>query len=124
MVKEMKITLIKTSKLIITGIAVIGLGVAVLSSGWSRASAAPVAGGADTYKTKCAACHGADGSGNTPAGKNFHLRDLGSADVQGQSDAQLLSIISNGKNKMPGFQKTLGADTCSELVKFVRSLKH
>jgi len=39
-------------------------------------------GGADTYKAKCAACHGATGAGDTAMGKNLKLRDLGSADVQ------------------------------------------
>ena len=28
------------------------------------------------YRTKCAACHAADGSGNTPAGKKFAVRDF------------------------------------------------
>jgi cytochrome c6 len=79
---------------------------------------------AATYKAKCASCHGADGSGNTPAGKGLKCRDLRSAEVQGQSDAQLLAIVTKGKGKkMPGFEKTLGADTCKALVAYVRSLK-
>jgi|SRR5581483_5826502 len=114
---------INITKLAITGMAIVGLGVAGLSTR-SLATPTPFEGGADTFKAKCAMCHGADGTGNTPAGKNFKVRDLGSTDVQAQSDSDLLAIISNGKNKMPGYQKTLGADACNDLVKFVRTLKH
>ncbi|MEK6302405.1 MAG: cytochrome c [Acidobacteriota bacterium] len=91
----------------------------------SQAAASPaVVDAAATFKAKCAACHGADGSGNTATGKALKCRDLGSAEVQGQSDAQLLTIVTKGKGKkMPGFEKTLGADTCKALVAYVRSLK-
>ena len=77
-----------------------------------------------TYMSKCAACHGKDGSGNTTAGKSLGLRDLRSAEVQAQSDAQLTEIIGKGKGKMPDYEKTLGADGVKGLVAFVRSLKH
>ncbi|MFY9611530.1 MAG: cytochrome c [Blastocatellia bacterium] len=90
----------------------------------SQAVSSPVfVDAAATYKAKCATCHGADGSGQTPAGKGLKCRDLRSAEVQGQSDAQLLAIVTKGKSKMPGFEKTLGADTCKALVAYVRSLK-
>jgi cytochrome c oxidase cbb3-type subunit 3 len=78
---------------------------------------------AATFNSKCAACHGKDGSGNTATGKSLGLRDLRSADVQGQSDAQLAAIIGKGKGKMPGYEKTLGADAVNGLVAYVRSLK-
>jgi hypothetical protein len=42
--------------------------------------------------------------------------------VQGQSDAQLFAIIAKGKGKMPGYEKTLGADTCKALSAHVRKL--
>lgn len=89
----------------------------------SLASVGVTGDGAETFKAKCASCHGADGSGSTPVGKAMKLRDLGSSDVQSQTDDQLLSIISGGKNKMPGFEKSLGADKCKELVAFIRTLK-
>jgi mono/diheme cytochrome c family protein len=79
---------------------------------------------AATYVSKCASCHGKDGSGNTAAGKSLGLKDLRSAEVQGQSDAQLAAIIGKGKGKMPGYEKTLGADAIKGLVAYVRSLKH
>ena len=79
---------------------------------------------AATFVAKCAACHGKDGSGNTATGKSLGLRDLRSAEVQGQSDTQLAAIIGKGKGKMPGYEKTLGADAVKGLVAYVRSLKH
>ena len=75
------------------------------------------------YKAKCAMCHGADGSGNTNIGKSMKLRDLRSAEVQGQSDAALFDVIAKGKNKMPAYEKSLGADKCKGLVSFIRSLR-
>ena len=59
--------------------------------------------GADTFKAKCAACHGASGAGDTTMGKNLKLRDMASPDVQKQSDAELTDIISKGKGKMPSY---------------------
>ena len=79
--------------------------------------------GPDLYKAKCASCHGADGSGNTAIGKRLNLRDLGSADVQKQSDDELAQIIDKGKGKMPGFGGKLSKAQIDDLVKYIRSLK-
>jgi cytochrome c6 len=81
-------------------------------------------GGGDTFKAKCAMCHGADGKGQTAMGKTLNLRDLGSADVQGQSDADLTNIITNGKGKMPKYDGKLTKDQIGDVVKFIRTLKH
>src|SRR5690349_1502598 len=69
-----------------------------------------------TYKAKCAACHGTDGKGETSIGKTNKLRDLGPADVQKESDADLTAIITAGKNKMPAYGKSLTADQIKGLV--------
>ena len=74
------------------------------------------------YKAKCAACHGADGKGETAMGKANKLRDLGSPDVQKQSDEDLSGIITNGKNKMPTYGKSLKSEQVKDLVAFIRSL--
>lgn len=78
--------------------------------------------GAGVYKAKCAACHGADGSGNTPVGKSMHLRDLSSADVQKQTDAELNAMITNGKGSMPGYKGKITDDQIRQLVTFIRGL--
>lgn len=87
-------------------------------------SAAAFADGGDTFKAKCAMCHGADGKGATAMGKTLNLRDLGSAEVQSQSDADLTGIITNGKGKMPKYDGKLTKDEIGAVVKYIRTLKH
>jgi cytochrome c6 len=79
--------------------------------------------GGDTFKAKCAACHGANGAGDTTMGKNLKLKDLGSAEVQKQSDDELTATITKGKNKMPAYDGKLTKEQIGDLVKYVRSLK-
>jgi cytochrome c6 len=80
------------------------------------------ADGAGDFKAKCAMCHGADGSGSTATGKALKVRDLASPDVQGQTDAQLTDIVTNGKNKMPAYKGKLTDDQIKGLVAYVRGL--
>ena len=75
------------------------------------------------YKSKCASCHGPDGSGQTAVGKAMHIRDLRSAEVQKQTDQELEKIISNGKGKMPPYKEKVTEGDIDNLVKFIRSLK-
>ena len=79
--------------------------------------------GADIYKTKCSACHGKNGAGDSMLGKNLKLRPLASDDVQKQSDDELFTIISKGKKRMPPFDRKLSKDQIRDLVKYIRSLK-
>jgi len=79
---------------------------------------ADVAAAQATFKTKCAGCHGADGKGK----EALKTQDLGSADVQKMSDADLSAIISNGKGKMPAY-KTMTPDQVKDMVAYIRSLK-
>lgn len=81
------------------------------------------ADGAAIYKSKCAMCHGPDGAGQTTMGKNMKLRDLRSADVQKQTDAELVKWIADGKGKMPAYKGKLSADEINALVAFIRTLK-
>jgi mono/diheme cytochrome c family protein len=108
-----------TRKWMATVTAAIVLAGITLLSGPARAQT----GGEALYKTKCVACHGADGKGETPVGKANKVRDLGSADVQAQSDDAIAGIIGNGKAKMPAYGKSLKADQIKDLVAYIRSLK-
>ncbi len=74
------------------------------------------------FKSSCAMCHGADGSGDTAVGKSMKIPDLHSAQVQSQSDAQLAEVISNGKNSMPPFKGSLSPEQIHGLVTHVRQL--
>lgn len=95
------------------------LAFAMMFSTWSLAD-----GGVDTFKAKCAMCHGADGKGETAMGKNLKLHDLGSAEVQGQSDADLTNTITSGKGKMPKYDGKLTKEQITDVVKYIRTLKH
>ena len=75
----------------------------------------------DLYKAKCAACHGADGTGS-PMGKKMGAHDFTTADVQKMSDAELTDTITNGKNKMPKYG-SLKPEDIKGLVAFIRTLK-
>jgi cytochrome c6 len=77
---------------------------------------------AATYKAKCAGCHGADGKGNTGAGKTLGAHDFGSDEVTKMSDADLTTIVTSGKNKMPAYGKSLKDTDIKDLVAYVREL--
>jgi mono/diheme cytochrome c family protein len=73
------------------------------------------------FKSKCAGCHGADGTGSA-MGKKMGTHDFTTADVQGMTDAQLTDIITNGKNKMPKYG-SLKPEEIKGLVAYIRTLK-
>ena len=85
---------------------------------------APLAFAADggpVYKAKCASCHGADGKGLTPIGKKMNLRDLGSPEVQKQTDKELYDWTAVGKGKMPGYKDKLTDAEIKALVTTMRA---
>lgn len=79
--------------------------------------------GADVFKSKCAACHGAEGKGDTAMGKSMKLKDLGSEDVQKMSDADLTTVIEKGKKPMPAYEGKLTKEQITDVVKYIRTLK-
>jgi cytochrome c6 len=101
-------------------IGMLGVAIALVASSsiLSSPAKADVASAEATFKAKCAACHGADGKGK----EMMKTRDLGSPDVQKQSDADLTTIITKGKGKMPAYG-TLTPDQVKDLVTYIRSLK-
>ena len=76
---------------------------------------------ASLYKSKCAGCHGADGTG-ARMGKMLGAQDFTSADVQKKSDSELADIITNGKRSMPAY-KSLTPDQVKGLVAYIRTMK-
>ena len=73
-----------------------------------------LADAASTYKSKCASCHGADGKGETPAGKKLAVKDFR------EFKGDMLPIIENGKGKMPAYGKSLGTETCKALADYIK----
>lgn len=86
-------------------------------------SALAQSSGADTYKAKCQMCHGADGSGSTPAGKSMKAIPFSSPDIVKASDADLIADTKNGKGKMPAYAGKLTDAQISDVVAYVRTLQ-
>jgi cytochrome c6 len=74
-----------------------------------------------TFRTKCATCHGPDGSGSE-VGKSMNVPDLRSAAIQKIPDAELAQIIADGKGGMPPFKNSLSEEQIHGVVAHIRSL--
>ena len=98
--------------------AVLGAALSLATLGWATDSATT----ADLYKTTCQKCHGADGTGNTPAGKKFEARDFHSPQVQKMTDAELIKATTEGQKKMPSYKEKLTPEQIKDLVAYVRQL--
>jgi cytochrome c6 len=81
---------------------------------------AQAGGGAAAFKSKCALCHGADGTGNTALGKQLQAANLGSKEVQKKTDAELRKTVHDGNGNMPPFGEQLSDDEITEVIKYVR----
>jgi mono/diheme cytochrome c family protein len=79
--------------------------------------------GAEVYKAKCAACHGADGKGETTIGKTLKVKDLALPEIQNQHDSELKTLLENGKGKMPAYKGKLTNEQIESLVQYIRVLK-
>ena len=76
------------------------------------------------YTQNCVSCHGTDGRSRTRKGKLKLARDLTDADWQGNvSDERIFNSISNGRGKMPSFNKKISEAETDALVLYVRGLK-
>lgn len=93
----------------------------VLTAAFTAVASAQSA--ADTYKSKCAMCHGADGSASTPAGKAMKTIPVTDPQFTKASDAELFAITKNGKGKMPAYGGKLTDVQIKELIAHMRSLK-
>ncbi len=102
-------------KILIAGFAIAALALLV--------AAAPQTDGAALYKSRCAMCHSADGSGKTPMGEKMGVKDLKADAVQKQTDAQLTQTIAKGKGKMPAYGEKMKPEEIKQLVAYIRSLK-
>jgi len=70
------------------------------------------------YKSKCAMCHKADGSGNAA----MKVPDFRSPAIQKETDAQLIASTTDGKGKMPAQKGKLTEAQIKDLVKYIREL--
>ena len=79
------------------------------------------ADGAALFQSKCAMCHGADGTASTTMGKKLGIRSFASPEVQKQTDAVLLATVKDGKGKMPAYGTKLSAAELQSLVAHIRT---
>ncbi len=81
--------------------------------------------GQKVYDELCVNCHGiyGHGDGNLMSKMPGPLPDLGSSNYQSQhSDKELIQIILNGKEAMPGTEEVLNAEEIESVVAYIRIL--
>jgi cytochrome c6 len=79
--------------------------------------------GADTYKAKCAMCHGTDGLANTPTAKNFKVLSFKDPEMLKATDAQFIASTTNGKGKMPAYKDKLTDAQIKDVTAFIHTLQ-
>ena len=105
----------------------IGIGVVALSLAF--AGTAMASNGAGLYKSKCLACHGADGKGTAMA-----PAFAGNAWIKDTANADIAAVIKDGRSgsakaykkfalSMPP-QKSLSAGDINAIVDYLKSLSH
>jgi mono/diheme cytochrome c family protein len=87
-----------------------------MASAWAEPTAS-------VYKAKCAACHGPAGDASTPAGKALKVPSFSSDAVLKDTDADMLTIATNGKGKMPAWHDKLSEGQIKELIAFIHTLQ-
>ena len=78
--------------------------------------------GADTYKAKCASCHGATGMADSGAGKAMKVKPVSDASVKKMTQAEMVAVTKDGKGKMPAFKGKLTDDQIQAVVAHYISL--
>ena len=88
---------------------------------------APVA---ENWENHCVKCHGADGKGQTKAGRKLNVKDYTDAKVQAEmKDEEMIKATTDGvldkagKEKMKAYKDELSADEIKELVAYIRKFK-
>jgi len=79
--------------------------------------------GADTYRSKCAMCHGPDGTAASPMGKMMKIPSFKSPEVVKASDASLVAVTKSGKGKMPAYNGKLTDGQIKDVIAYVRTLQ-
>jgi cbb3-type cytochrome c oxidase subunit III len=79
--------------------------------------------GQQIFQELCVGCHGPDGRAQTDMGKKVQAADLTSAVVQDQRDSQLLSVIRNGRGKMPAWSDKLSDDEIHAVLAYIRQFR-
>jgi mono/diheme cytochrome c family protein len=82
--------------------------------------------GEELYAQHCKSCHGKEGFGDGTKAKELdtEMRELPSAEVQGQTDGELYYKAIIGRDEMPSFEKKIRDDEDRWMViNYLRTLK-
>ena len=80
-------------------------------------------GAETTYKGKCAACHGADGTAATPMGRAKKIVSFKDPSMIKLTDEQLFASTKNGKGTMPAYAGKLTDPQITDIVAYMRTLQ-
>ena len=100
-----------------------GIALAVLMAATTVTTVFAQGSGADTFKAKCAMCHGADGLAATPAGKAMQVPPFNSPALVKATTADLIAATTNGKGKMPAYTGKLTEAQIKDVVAYIRTLQ-
>ncbi|MGP8175406.1 MAG: c-type cytochrome [Terracidiphilus sp.] len=101
----------------------IGTAAVILLAAFLAGPTLAQAPGADTYKAKCAMCHGPDGLASTPTAKNFKVLSFKAPEMLKASDAQLIASTKSGKGKMPAYTGKLTDAQIKDVISYIRTLQ-
>jgi len=71
--------------------------------------------GQEIYESRCAQCHGEDGTGSVPGSRNFRDLDY----IRGESPAFFYSAVTEGRGEMPSYRDLLSSDERWDVVFYV-----
>ncbi len=77
--------------------------------------------GAETYKTKCQTCHGADGLANSGVGKIMKVKPATDPQVKSLSEAAMIAAVRNGSGKMQAYKSSLTDAQIKDAVDYFRT---
>ncbi|MCK6549349.1 cytochrome c [Myxococcota bacterium] len=76
------------------------------------------------FMRTCANCHGPDGTGSLMRAMLPKIGDLTSAEMHGRlKDEDIITLITNGRDKMPALATVLNPQQIKDVVAYVRTLK-
>jgi len=78
--------------------------------------------GEATYKAKCQSCHGVTGTPSPAMAKMMGVKPVSDPDVKKLSEADMIAVVKNGKNKMKPVTGLTDAQI-KDSVTYYRSLK-
>jgi mono/diheme cytochrome c family protein len=108
----------------LAGVAVMAVVLLMASTSMLALPPADAGAGKDVYLKKCKACHAEDGHGNEGMAKALKttITPLDSDAVQSKSDADLKTVITQGKGKMKPVTGLSDADVAN-VIAYVRAFK-